>query len=118
MIYQLVNLGMHLLHLGVISFSLLGWASPVLRPWHLVLQGGILLSWLGYGMLDGRWGRCAITDLHWYWKERWGKRPATESYIDYWLRLKWHLAINPQVSESGTFSIFAVITFLSLSLCC
>ena len=116
MIYQAVNLSMHLLHFLIIIFSLLGWTLAVFRPWHLLLQAGILLSWVGYGIWRGDWGKCVVTVAHWHRKETWGLRPKTESYIDYWLRGRLGFKVEGSVSERWTFGIFAATTLLSIIL--
>jgi len=116
MIYWPVNLLFHLLHIGVILFSMFAWLSPTLRPWHLLCQGGILVSWLGYGWWDGRWGNCAITDLHWLCKERFAGRPSSNSYVQYWLHDKWHLNVDRQTADRIAFSIYGATTLLSLTL--
>ena len=116
MIYQTVNLLMHLLHFAIIIFSLFGWTLASFRPWHLVLQAAILLSWLGYGIWRGEWGKCVVTVAHWHWKEVWSLRPATESYIDYWLRYRLNLGVEAKLSERWTFGIFALTTLLSILL--
>ena len=75
--YAMGNSSMHLLHFALIGFATFGWAVAELRPWHLALQGGILVSWVGYGVVAGRWAHCAITEWHWGLKECWTERPET-----------------------------------------
>lgn len=65
------NAALHALHLSVIVFSVFGWMSPVTRPFHLALAGGIAVSWFILGPLIGHPGFCAITGIqHALWRKR------------------------------------------------
>ena len=114
--YVLGNFGLHLFHFFIIVFSLIAWIPESLRLYHLALQVGILMSWLGYGIWHGDWGRCVITVIQWYWKERYRQRPSTESYIEYWIRGKFKWDIAPSKLERCTISIFAITSLISLAL--
>jgi hypothetical protein len=72
----------HLLHLGVIAFTCLGWILPATRPLHLVISGLTLLSRFLLGPLIGQPGFCFSTGIqHRIWK-RMGA-PATGNYMSY-----------------------------------
>ena len=114
--YKVVNASLHLFHFLIITFSLIAWIPDSLRLYHLVLQLGVLMSWLGYGLWNGDWGRCVITVIQWYWKEKHNQRPTTESYIEYWSRDKFKWSIASNKLEKYTINTFAVTSLLSLAL--
>jgi len=115
--YKVVNFGLHLFHFLIIFFSLIAWVPDSLRPFHLALQLGVLMSWMGYGLLNGDWGRCVITNMQWYWKEKNNSdRPTTESYIEYWVRDKFKLSVASNKLEKYTISTYVMISALSLVL--
>jgi hypothetical protein len=71
MLHRSLLVLMHLLHIGIILFCLVGWLLPAARPWHLMLCGLIIASWFGVGAWKG-WGYCLVTDLHWRLLRRMG----------------------------------------------
>jgi hypothetical protein len=80
LIYHLLNLAFHGLHISVIAFNLFGWALKETRFANLLL---ILLT-LGSWYIFGRWlgvGYCPITDWHWRIRRRMGVTPIPDSYI-------------------------------------
>lgn len=63
------NAALHVLHLAVIGFSILGWIWPGTRPWHLALAAGIATSWFVIGPLRGEPGYCVVTGAqHAVWR--------------------------------------------------
>jgi Protein of Unknown function (DUF2784) len=92
-LYLVLNLLCHIVHLAFILFVVLGWMFAPLQAAHL----GLVLGMLGCWFVLGRWlgaGYCPITDVHWRIKAALSPgRPAT-SYIHFVLtRLGWTL--NP-----------------------
>ncbi len=64
MLYILLNVLCHAVHLAFILFMLLGWMFAPLQAAHLATVLGMLGCWF----VLGRWlgaGYCPITDLHW-----------------------------------------------------
>ena len=115
--YTVVNFGLHCFHFIIIIFSLIAWVPDGLRLYHLALQLGVLMSWMGYGLLNGDWGRCVITTIQWYWKEKnHSQRPTTESYVEYWVRDKFNFSIASNKLEKCTISTYVVTSLLSLTL--
>jgi Protein of Unknown function (DUF2784) len=92
-LYIVLNLLCHVVHLAFILFMLLGWMFAPLQAAHL----GLVLGMLGCWFVLGRWlgaGYCPITDLHWRIKAALGPSRPQTSYIHYVLsKLGWTL--NP-----------------------
>ncbi len=80
---RIANAALHLLHLGVIGFTLIGWIWPTTRPFHLIIVGLTLGSWFILGPIIGQPGHCFLTGFqHRIW-QRMGnqKRPNYMSYL-------------------------------------
>jgi Protein of Unknown function (DUF2784) len=92
-LYLVLNVLCHGVHLAFIAFVALGWAFAPLQAAHLALVLGMLGCWF----LLGRWlgpGYCPITDVHWRIKAALGPGRPQGSYIHYVLaKLGWQL--NP-----------------------
>ena len=112
--YNTINVVMHTIHFAVIGFYLLGFIVEAFLPFYLMLQLLILFSRLGYGFYDGRWGMCIITDIQWYYKERNGQRPATESFVDYWIKHKRHFEVKESTTEAWMVGIFALTSLIGV----
>ncbi len=93
MLYILLNVLCHGVHLAFILFMLLGWMFAPLQAAHLATVLGMLGCWF----VLGRWlgaGYCPITDLHWRIKAALGPGRPPTSYIHFVLaQLGWPL--NP-----------------------
>ncbi len=93
MLYLLLNLLCHVVHLAFIALMVLGWLFAPLQTAHL----GLVLGMLGCWFVLGRWlgaGYCPITDLHWRIKAALGPGRPPTSYIHFVLsQLGW--ALNP-----------------------
>jgi hypothetical protein len=112
MIYQISNITFHLFHQIVIVASVFGFLWTDQLALYLALQVMILGSWVGYGLYDNRWGRCVVTDIQWYFKGKYGVRPATESYVQYWIEYKWGFDKDEKIVDAWVTGIYAV-TFLT-----
>lgn len=90
--YRIVDVSFHLAHLAFMGFSAFGWICPRLRPWHLLVQALVGLSWFALGARRG-WGYCWLTDQQWTHKAAHGRRPATGSFVEHWTNeiLRWNL---------------------------
>jgi Protein of Unknown function (DUF2784) len=92
-LYIVLNLLCHVVHLAFILFMVIGWMFAPLQAAHL----GLVLGMLGCWFVLGRWlgpGYCPITDLHWRIKAALGPGRPQGSYIHFVLaKLGW--ALNP-----------------------
>jgi Protein of Unknown function (DUF2784) len=92
-LYLVLNVLCHGVHLAFIAFTVLGWMFAPLQAAHLALVLGMLGCWF----VLGRWlgpGYCPITDVHWRIKAALGPGRPQGSYIYYVLaKLGWQL--NP-----------------------
>jgi Protein of Unknown function (DUF2784) len=92
-LYLVLNVLCHVVHLAFIAFTVLGWMFAPLQAAHLALVLGMLGCWF----VLGRWlgaGYCPITDVHWRIKAALGPGRPQGSYIHYVLaKLGWQL--NP-----------------------
>lgn len=113
--YSLGNVLLHITHLFVILFSLLGWILPQTRPWHLILQALISFSWFGLGSKKG-WGYCLITDLQWKLKRSMNISMGSNSYIKWLIDKLFSTNISEPTANLITMVTFFLTTFLSLYL--
>ncbi len=92
-LYFVLNVLCHGVHLAFIGFTVLGWMFAPLQAAHLALVLGMLGCWF----VLGRWlgpGYCPITDVHWRIKAALGPGRPPYSYIHFVLaQLGWTL--NP-----------------------
>ena len=80
--FELLRVLLHTVHFGVISFTIVGWASCHTRALHLVLMALIALSWFGLGYFRG-FGYCLITDWQWRLMARLGEEVPSGGYIKF-----------------------------------
>ena len=71
---------LHLLHIAIIVFCVVGWLLPAARPWHLLLCAMILSSWFVVGAWKG-WGYCLVTDLQWRLLRSMGENSPPFGYV-------------------------------------
>lgn len=71
---------LHLLHITIILFCIVGWLLPPARPWHLLLCALIFTSWFVLGARKG-WGYCLVTDLQWKLLQRMGRPVPAAGYV-------------------------------------
>ena len=76
---KLADIAMHIIHSGLILFSMVGFMWDVARPWHLLAQFLIFTSWYGLGQFFYP-GYCVLTDLHWKLKRVRGCEPKASYY--------------------------------------
>jgi Protein of Unknown function (DUF2784) len=112
-LYIILNLLCHVVHLAFILFMVLGWMFAPLQAAHL----GLVLGMLGCWFVLGHWlgsGYCPITDLHWRIKAALGPSRPQTSYIHYVVtKLGWQA--NP-VRLDRTVAICAIgIALLSVA---
>jgi hypothetical protein len=112
---RLVDALFHLAHGMVVGFSGLGWIFATARPWHLLLQTAIGISWFVLGRSRG-WGYCWLTDQQWRFKERHGKRPKTGSFVEYWINDLLHLGVPARPIQSAILWTWVVTSLASLGL--
>ena len=79
---EALNYGLHLAHLSLIAFTLLGWAFCETRLLHLGTMALVGVSWLGFGIFHGL-GYCLLTDMQWKLKERMGEERPAVGYMKY-----------------------------------
>jgi hypothetical protein len=108
----LSNILFHVIHIGVITFFLIGWLWDKTLPAHFILAILILLSWCGLGIFYG-FGYCLITDIQWKIKKRLGEKPHTEYYIKYMVDKVTGLDTNPKTVDAITTYTFFIILFIS-----
>jgi hypothetical protein len=83
---KILNFALHVTHLFVIGFSVIGWMFPATRLANLVLLLMILVSWYGFGPFFGKrsaYGYCVITDLQWRLRRRMGLEVPPWGYMKY-----------------------------------
>ncbi|MFK7872993.1 MAG: DUF2784 family protein [Oligoflexales bacterium] len=79
---KLADIAMHIIHCGLILFSMVGYLWEETRALHLFSQFMIFTSWYGLGRFFYP-GYCILTDLHWRLKTVRGCRPEAEYYTKY-----------------------------------
>ena len=58
------DVAMHMIHSGLIAFTVFGVYFDSTRPIHLISSAAIAFSWYGLGRIKGP-GYCLLTDIHW-----------------------------------------------------
>lgn len=112
---RLANGALHLLHLAVIGFSVLGWVWPATRPWHLVLAALIAFSWFVLGPWLGKWGFCFLTGVqHALWKRQ--GRSELPNYMTFLAQRLTGRKPDPARVNVWTQAVFYTTTALSLAL--
>lgn len=84
-LYATANVALHGLHLGIITFTMVGWMFCSTRPAHLLLLALIVVSWIGLGSVFG-YGYCVITDVQWRLRARMGLPNEPGGYVRYLIR--------------------------------
>ena len=79
---RLANATLHLMHVGIIAFTLAGWLWCGTRAAHLIMMGLIAASWVLLGPMKG-FGYCLITDLQWKLRARMGIAVPAGGYMRY-----------------------------------
>lgn len=79
-LYPVLNVFFHLLHVVVITFTLVGWIFPQTRLAHLVFILATLGSWFILGIWMGE-GYCPVTDWHWKIKDALGEGRPQGTYV-------------------------------------
>lgn len=115
MTYRLVDAFWHAAHLVFMGFSAFAWLVPELRPWHLGVQASVAASWFLLGSRKG-WGYCWLTDRQWAYKERHGKRPTTESFVEHWTNDILGMKLRSSWIQGAILWIWIATTLLSLAL--
>jgi len=116
MILRLLNWLFHGFHVGLTLFTVFGWMIPPLRGLHLTVCALTLFSWFGIGLILGKPGFCAITELHFYIRRRLGIQTQRESYMLYLTRMLTGREPSATAMEIGTQAVFYTVTLLSLAL--
>ena len=106
---------LHLVHLSIIFFFLVGWLYSGTRAAHVVLSLLILASWYGLGSRFG-YGYCLVTDLQWRIKRRRNQPPPTEYYVKYILDRLTGKDSNPVMVNKVTICTFFLVLCLSVIL--
>ena len=90
---------LHMLHLTIILFCMVGWLFQSVRIVHLIVVIGIACSWCILGWFRG-YGYCLITDLQWRVKKRLGEPPGPDSFVKYQLDRITGMDVNPKSVEA------------------
>jgi hypothetical protein len=80
--YRIASLLFHMMHSSIVIFSVTGWMFTATRPYHIVIQSIIFVSWYVLGL----WyypGYCISTDYHFRILRKLGVDPGSQSYIKY-----------------------------------
>ncbi len=83
---EVLNIFLHVVHLGVIVFSMVGWMFVSTRLATLILLLAILTSWYVLGPILGKggvYGYCLVTDIQWRLKKKLGHNVPASGYIKY-----------------------------------
>jgi hypothetical protein len=104
---------LHMLHITIIVFCVVGWLLPSARPWHLMLCVLILASWFGLGLWKG-WGYCLVTDMQWRLMRRLGEVSPPFGYVPMlWQRITGR-SVNVQRVDQVTEWVFYFSMLASL----
>lgn len=110
-----LNIFFHFVHLGLISFNLLGWLWKKTRKMNLLCLFLTFFSWFGLGLIFGI-GYCPITEWHWQVKLRLGEYDIPASYIKYLLDNTVGPVFDSHLVDILTFSFFLIALVFSIYL--
>lgn len=83
---HIVNIALHILHLGIVLGVGLGWLFCETRLATLALQAAILISWFAIGPLSGnKLGFCLVTDIQWRLRRGIGLPERAGGYVKHLL---------------------------------
>ena len=116
MMLKLLNWILHGFHIALTLFTVFGWVVPSLRPLHLAVCLLTLFSWFGIGLVLGKPGFCAITEIHFRIRQQLGLQTQRESYMLYLARNLTGREPRNAAVEIGTQAVFYTVTLLSLVL--
>jgi hypothetical protein len=105
---------LHITHLAVIVFSLIGWMIPPLRPAHLLLCLLIAFSWVVLGAFKG-YGYCLITDWQWQLFRALGRTDLPSSYMPMLYTFLTGRQGNSRHIEQVTQTVFWITLLLSVT---
>jgi hypothetical protein len=111
-VLSFANIFFHFIHLGIISFFLIGWMWEKTLLAHFILSILILLSWCGLGIVYG-FGYCLVTDIQWKIKKLMGRKPDTEYYIKYMADKMTGLDTDPRIVNAVTTYTYFIILSIS-----
>lgn len=107
----LLDIGLHVFHLSLIVFILLGWVYRPLLRFHLLTVASVWLCWLVLGWYVGKFGYCVLTDWHWRVKYFLGETDLPRSYIVYLYK-----SITGDVWDAEIVGITAAVILLIITL--
>lgn len=107
-----MSLVLHVIHLSVIFFNLLGWIFERTKRLHLMLVCLTLGSWVGLGFKFGL-GYCFLTDWHWQILEARGVSNLPNSYVKYIIDLATGLDSSPLIVDIATGASFAFVSIVA-----
>lgn len=105
---------LHLLHVTIILFCVVGWLLPAARPWHLLLCALIFASWFVLGAWKG-WGYCLVTDMQWKLLRRMGRPVPPAGYVPMLCERLTGMAIDAHRVDKVTQGAFYFSTVASLA---
>lgn len=97
---MLLNAALHGLHLTVVGLNMFGWMVPRVRVLSALVQIGTLACWVGFGVVNGWWGYCPLTDWHWHALQQQGVTHLPPNYISYILE-QWAGVTLPYATVTG-----------------
>ena len=106
---EMLNLVLHVVHLGIIIFSVVGWIFSATRIANLLLLLSILFSWHVLGPLLGKnniYGYCLVTDIQWHLKKRLGHTVPEWGYMKYLADRITGRSVNEVLVERITTGVF------------
>ena len=112
---KLANIALHIVHLLIVLFSLLGWLVPAWRAMHLLLCATIAFSWFVIGLSIGQPGYCLVTALQ---QRLWKRLKISDrgAYIPYLIKTVCGREIETHRSDLLIQLCFYSTTAISLSL--
>ncbi|MCC6491171.1 MAG: DUF2784 domain-containing protein [Candidatus Hydrogenedentes bacterium] len=113
--YQAMDIVCILVHTGLISFNLTGWAWRRLRKLNLFTLLLTAASWFGLGVWYGI-GYCPLTDWHWRVRAHLGEGDLPASYLKYWADRATGLDVNPTAVDTVAVIFFAAALIMSATL--
>ncbi len=110
-----LDFALHLAHLGLIVFTLVGWMFCETRLVHITMMALIGASWVGLGYIHG-FGYCLLTDIQWKLKAQMGEEVPASGYMKYLADRLTGRDLNAKSVDIVTYSAGALCAAASLML--
>lgn len=114
-LWHVGDIGLNILHSGLILFVMLAWIPSKTRRAHLIALFLVLFSWIALGYWYG-FGYCVLTDWHWAIKKHLGETDLPTSFIGYVVQKLFGTALSDAAVAWIAYGVLVVSLVMSVVL--